>query len=531
MEDSRFDSIMPYRYPVGIQSFEEIRTRGMVYVDKTNLLFQLLNGGSYYFLSRPRRFGKSLMLSTLKAYFEGKRHLFDGLALSKLTSDWEPRPVIYLSLATGSFTDVETTKSQLHNLLDVSQTQLNMEVEAPEPQSRFLKLIKFARIKYGKKIAVLIDEYDKPLLDTQFKTGSENEHDAIRELLRAFYSCVKDCGEDISFAMITGVTKFSHLNVFSGLNNLNDISLDADYNALCGISQSEMDAYFERDMEVFGLKNNLTVSQVGEKFKEYYDGYHFAGIGEDIYNPFSVLSAFSKMKFGNYWYKSANPQYLIKALVQEPHFKYDELEGFKASEEMLMDPNVSYSHPVALLYQSGYLTIKGYNEESDVYTLGFPNREVSSGFSDNLMSAILPPGSYANGFSSALLVDYAVNGDADGLMSVLDAGLASFKYDQLKEPTRELHFHLMLHIMCLCAGIRVESEVQTVNGRIDMVLKTKKFIYIIEFKVNETVDEACRQILTKDYSSKYSNEHRKLILVGANFSTETRLLTGWKIIS
>ncbi len=526
MNDVTQYNISPARYPIGVQSFEDIRTRGFVYVDKTAILYKLVKEGMYYFLSRPRRFGKSLMLSTLKAYFEGRKHLFEGLAIAELEKDWEKRPVIHISLASGTTTNLQDARDILNDQIDRNAHIFDVALPQSMTAVKLGRLISSVREKFGKKVVVLVDEYDKPLLDTQF--SNEEQYDAVHQELRGVYSCIKDLGEDIHFAMITGVTKFAQLNIFSGLNNLNDISLDDTYNAICGISQAEMDSYFADDIAAFAQKGNASTAQIRNKFKEYYDGYHFSGHGEDIYNPFSVLSALSKNKLDTYWYQSGNSKHLVEALLARPTFSFKNLEGYVATSEELMDANLSYTHPIALLYQTGFLTIKNYDNE--IYTLGFPNKEVSNGFALNLMAAI-EPHNMDSGFNASLLVKYALTGNGNGIMQMLDQGLKSFKYEQIEKPHREQHFHIMLHIMSMCAGLRVESEVHTSHGRIDMVIKTNKYIYIIEFKKDRCVAEALAQLKEKNYASKYDYDSREVIQIGANFSTETRLLTGWEILS
>lgn len=528
MIDDYASNISPSRYPIGVQSFEDIRIAHQVYVDKTPLLYKMVTEGKYYFLSRPRRFGKSLMLSTIKAYFEGRKDLFVGLGIEKLEHNWKQYPVISLSLAKGVFLSMERTNEHLKREIIENAKQLGIQIEDSYPENMFADLIRSAYNHYQSKVVVLVDEYDKPLLETQYQDDSL--HESIHAVMRGFYSCIKDLGPQIRFAIITGVTRFSHLNIFSGLNNLNDISLNSAYNGLCGITETEIQEYFKTDIKVFATHKNLTSNEVALKLKEYYDGYRFAGVGENIYNPYSVLKSFSAEEFDTYWYQSGNSKHLIESLIKRPSFRYNDLEGAKATAEELMDSNLSYTHPIALLYQSGYLTIKGYDAEGGIYTLGFPNREVSSGFSVNLMSAISQLDETEDIFSASALISYAVKGDANGLMEMFNNGLKSFKYDLILKPRRELHFQMMLHIMSMCAGLRVESEVHTANGRIDMVIKTQRYIYIIEFKIDRSVWAAIDQLQKKGYAEKYSSDHRLLIQIGANFSSKSRILTGWEII-
>lgn len=528
MSDSPYAHIIPSRYPLGMQSFEDIRLSNKVYVDKTAMLHKLITDGQYYFLSRPRRFGKSLMLSTLQAYFEGKLELFKGLAIYDLEKDWHPRPVIHLSMPSGGEMTLQSLQSRISFMISRAASDLGVKLTATSPDIQFVELIGSTFDKYGEKVVVLIDEYDRPLLDTQF--AHPEFHGEVLEFMRSFYSSLKDFSRYIHFVMLTGVTKYSQVNVFSGLNNLTDISLNPTYNALCGISESEMQRYFTDDITVFAERIGLSARDAQHEFKLSYDGYRFASDGENIYNPYSVLSAFWEGRFDTYWYQSGNPNHIVQALSKKLFFNFKELEGYKALTSQMLDPNLSYKEPVALLYQSGYLTIKGYDKESQVYTLGFPNKEVSAAFCQNLMTAIAKSDNSEIQFSVPRLILAATTGSADEVMTILDQGLASFKYEQLKEPSHELHFHLMLHIICMCAGLQVESEVQTTNGRIDLVLKTNRFIYIIEFKINQNGDAALKQILEKDYVSKYRGDSRKVILIGAGFFVETRRLIDWKIL-
>ena len=369
--------ISPRRYPVGDSSFPGIIREHRLYIDKTEILYNLIRNGKFYFLSRPRRFGKSLMLSTLKAFFQGRKELFKGLAIAKLETEWRTHPVIHLSMGSSDFNSRKALSAHLNNAVNENARTLGVAIDGELPEIRFSNLIRAARDKYGEHVVVLVDEYDKPLLDTRHLDDAL--HEEIRAQLRGFYGCIKDSGEHIRFVMLTGVTKFSHVNIFSGLNNLDDISLDPCYNAICGISESEMHTNFKDDMQVFAARNNMTPEQAAVEFKKHYDGYRFAAVGENIYNPFSVICAFSKMEFNNYWYQSGTSYYLIKEM-ERSHFNFNNLEGVSVSRDDLMGTRVSAHNIIALLYQAGYLTIKDYEPESKTYILGFPNKEVSSGF-------------------------------------------------------------------------------------------------------------------------------------------------------
>ena len=512
------------RYPVGDSSFTKIRKGNQVYVDKTGLLYQLTHDSDYNFLSRPRRFGKSLMLSTLKAYFEGKKELFEGLAMSRLEKEWKRYPVIHLSMGGQNFDRVEALEILLNNLLKENETLLGVDSDGLDPQTRFYNLIRNAARKYGENVVILIDEYDKPMLDTRH-LGDEL-HEGIKSMVRGFYGCIKESADYIRFVMITGVTKFSHVNIFSGLNNLMDISLDPAYNALCGISESEMAEYFSRDMQVFAERNGLTPEGAAESFRKYYDGYRFASVGENIYNPFSTLSAFNRMRFGSYWFASGTSYYLVKEM-ERSNFDFEELEGATVTEADLMGVRVSPDNIKALLYQAGYLTIKGYNPESDIYTLGFPNREVSSGFFNNLLAVTVRPSNRP--FSSADIYGAAIDGKAEEMMQMFRYVLTQYNYHQVDADATEKFFNTVMYTISMSIGLQTKSEINTARGRIDMTIETRRFIYIIEFKVNSYPKRAMAQINEMGYADRYAGDPRTIIKIGANFSKTKRNLTGWII--
>lgn len=510
------------RYPIGDSSFTQIREEGKIYVDKTAELYQLVNDSKYYFLSRPRRFGKSLMLSTLKAFFEGHKELFDGLAMGRLETEWRQHPVIHLSMGGKDFSSLGDLKIHLNAILGDNEFDLNIESDAESPETRFKALIKKAHNKYGQKVVILVDEYDKPILDTRYKES--NLHEDVKSLLRAFYGCIKEAADHIRFVMITGITKFSHVNIFSGLNNLRDISLLPEYNAICGITESEMAEYFSEDIAVFAQRNCMTPEDAKKEIKLQYDGYRFASEGENIYNPFSTLNAFANMRFGSYWFQSGTSRYLVEEL-QQNHYDFSNLDGVEASEYELSGAPEVTDNPVGLLYQSGYLTIKDY--EYGTYILGFPNHEVSSGFYNELLKIILPQDS--DRFNALSLYRYANLGEPEKLMQQLQLGLSKFNCMQIQKPEYEYQFKTMLHAIVMASGLDVESEVLTPAGRIDMVVRTLHYIYLIEFKIDSTPEAALRQIDSKDYPFKYYGDPRPIYKIGANFSTELRRLTGWII--
>ena len=513
------------RYPVGESNFSDIIKKGAVYVDKTELLYRLTHDTKYYFLSRPRRFGKSLMLSTLEAYFEGKKELFEGLAMSRLEREWRKHPVIRLSMGGKTFSNVDKLHEHLENQVRVYEKKLDVEPEGNSADTRFFNLIRNAAEKYGEKVVILIDEYDKPMLDTRHV--DDHLHEDIKNITRGFYGVIKESAEDIRFAMITGVTKFSHVNIFSGLNNLRDISLFPEYNALCGISESEMAEYFREDFKVFAERHNITPEEAASQFKRYYDGYLFASVGENIYNPFSVVNAFAAMRFGMYWYASGTSYYLVKEM-EKSNFDFQKLEGISISEVDLMGVRVSQDNIVALLYQAGYLTIKDYDAESYRYRLGFPNKEVSSGFFNNLVSATI--GEATDGeFSAFNVYEAAIDGKPEEMMKLFKYALSKYTYPQIDANATEKHFNLLMYTISMAIGLNVTSELNTARGRIDMTIQTRKYIYVMEFKVNSYPKRAMAQINEMGYADKFYGDPRTLYKIGANFSKKQRNLTGWII--
>lgn len=513
------------RYPLGEPTFEKIRRSNRVYVDKTALIYRLIHEADFNFLSRPRRFGKSLLLSTLKAFFEGRRDLFKGLAIDTLEQDWTAYPVISIELSVGKYETVENLRQQLSIEMQSNATELGVELTSVEPEAQFYELIQKVNTRYASQVVILIDEYDKPLLDTRRR--EEELHRQVRDQLRAFYVCIKQLARYVRFAMITGITKFGEVSIFSGLNNLRDISLQPAYNAICGLTDSEMEQYFADDIEYFARQNKLSVAETRTQFRQSYDGYLFAHKGERIYNPYSVLTALCNMRFGKYWFHSGTSLYLVREL-SEADYDFFALEGRTASEDMLQRGYIVGGNPLPLLYQSGYLTIHSYDRETELYTLGFPNQEVRAAFFDELLEIIVPDKG-SNTLSAATVSACAMKGDPDGLMQLLNIGLQSYNYEQLDAPRTEKHMVIMLHALCMAMGLNVDGEVHTARGRIDMVIQTKRYIYLIEFKINSYPRRALRQIDDLGYAERFAGDPRRIIKIGANYSTAKRRLTGWLV--
>lgn len=511
------------RYPDGVQDFPTLRKSNMIYVDKTAYIYKLTRKPTSYFLSRPRRFGKSLLLSTIAAYFEGHKELFQGLAIEKLEQEWTEHPVIRIDLSQGDFISRQEVALELENQLYLNARRLDVELTLQTVAGQFQELISKAATKYGQQVVILIDEYDKPILETKYE--AEDTHKSVHALMRGFYGCVKAAAPYLRFVMITGITKVAHVNIFSGLNNLTDLSLQPWCNALCGISESEMQQYFAEDMEIFARLNKLTVDEARAQFKYHYDGYRFAKSGENIYNPYSVVRAFQAMEFSNYWFASGTPSHLLRTLSNED-FNFSKLDGLKSSADDLMGLATLNANPVGLLYQSGYLTIKDYDD--DVYTLGFPNKEVESGFY-NVLLQVQYPKACGHGFSGTNVRIAAVQGDAKRLVQLLDLGLIEYNYNQHKDIDGEALLNSLLYGLVHAIGLNVKAEYHIANGRIDMLIETKRYVYLFEFKVNKTAAAAMQQINDKAYADNFRYDHRKLFKIAINYNTAKRSIDDFLI--
>ena len=508
-------------YPVGIQNFEKIRKDDFFYIDKTALVYQLVKNGNYYFLSRPRRFGKSLLISTLEAYFEGKRELFEGLAIEKLEKDWVKRPVLHLDLNTEKYETPESIENILNDTLCQWEKIYGTEPSETSLPLRFKGIIRRANEKTGHRVAILVDEYDKPMLQA---IGNEELQRSFRSTLQAFYSVIKTMDGYIKFALLTGVTKFGKISVFSALNNLMDLSMWNDYVALCGITEQELRDNFKEGIEELAKAQRMTYEETCAVLKENYDGYHFTEDSIGIYNPFSLLNTFAKRKFGNYWFETGTPTYLVE-LLKMHDYDLHEMAHVETDEDTLNSVDSSSTNPIPVIYRSGYLTIKEYDQRFGTYRLGFPNREVEEGF----MKFLLP--FYANitkvdtTFNIQKFVREIESGDYDSFFRRLQSFFADTPYELIRD--LELHYQNVLFIVFKLIGFYVKAEYHTSNGRIDLVLQTNDFIYIMEFKLNGTAEEALRQINEKNYAQPFASDPRKLFKIGINFSNETRNIEQW----
>ncbi len=514
---------MDRRYPIGIQTFETVRKEGYCYVDKTALVHQLVQNGKYYFLSRPRRFGKSLLISTLEAYFQGKKELFDGLALEHLEREWTEYPVLHLDLNARNYVDTESLPAILNQHLEAWEALYGNEKKDRAPEERFAYLIEKISRSTGKGVVVLVDEYDKPLLQA---LGNEPLLTAYRQQLKAFYGVLKSKDAYLRFALLTGVTKFSKVSVFSDLNNLQDISMSPRFATLCGITEQELYDVFEEDIRLLGEHNGMSEEETRKALKDSYDGYHCTANCPDLYNPFSLLNAFSSKELGSYWFETGTPTFLIQ-LLKQGHYNLYNLYHEQVSKDMLGDIDNVGGNPLPMLYQSGYLTLKGYDREFGTYTLGFPNREVAEGFNRHLLLGYAKVPSGNPTFQIQNFVLEVRRGDTDAFLQRLQSFFADTPYELARD--LELHYQNVLFIVFKLLGFYVQVEYHTSRGRIDLVLKTADYIYVMEFKLEGTAEEALQQIEDKHYALPFATDQRRVYKVGVNFSKDKRNIEKWLV--
>ena len=518
------------KYPIGIQSFDRIREDGYVYVDKTALIYELVSKGTIYFLSRPRRFGKSLLISTLENYFLGRKELFRGLAIDTLEKDWKEYPVFHLDFNGGNFDKDGELDKRILGYLETWENQWGKDPINKELGARIAHVLKQAHEKSGRRAVVLVDEYDKPLLDvidtdyTGLLNGKETKlEDIHRGILKGLYSVFKLADKHLQFVLLTGVTKFSQVSVFSGFNQHNDISYDPRYDALCGISKDELLTVFKEQIKELGEVNGMTEEETIAKLKRKYDGYHFSDGMIDVFNPFSILNCLDSKDFQNYWFATGTPTYLMRLLANN-HENINELAGKEYSAAEFVDYKATRQKPLPMLYQSGYLTIKGYDPTFDVYRLDFPNEEVRSGMVALLASDYFSDENYSNSW----LVDVTRalrSGDLEKFKLQLTSFLSNISYRfQRKKDERECerHFQYTFYLILQLLGkYNTYVEKETSQGRIDSVLECPDYVYIFEFKLNSTAEAALKQIDEKGYVQPYASDKRKIYKVGISFSSET----------
>ena len=505
------------KFPSGLQSFEVLRESGYLYVDKTAHVYRLVSEDKSYFFSRPRRFGKSLLISTFKAYFEGRRDLFEGLAIAELESKWDEYPVFHLDLNAEKYDSENCLVSILSSNLRQWETKYGKDDLDDTLSRRFEGVIRCAYEKTGKRVVVLIDEYDKPLLNAIL---DENLLKNYRASLKAFYGVLKSAGEYLRFVFLTGVTKFSQVSVFSDLNHLVDISFEEDYVQLCGFTKNEILQNFTPDIKRLAEKNKMTFDEAVAKITQQYDGYHFAANTEGIFNPFSLLKALEFRNFKNHWFQTGTPTYLIELLKENDYNLCELIDGVEAESYAFADYRADVVNPIPMIYQSGYLTIKGYDEEYDIYTLKFPNDEVRYGFIKFLMPYYTSVRDASGGLHVKKFCQDIKSGNVDGFMERLKVFFAKMSYEL--NNNNEKHYQAVLYVIFTLIGEHVDAEVRGNKGRADAVVKTRDTIYVFEFKLNGAAEEAMAQINNKGYLIPYKMDGRKLVKIGVEFSKEER---------
>lgn len=510
------------KYPIGIQDFEKLRTNGYSYVDKSRFVYKLATEGEYYFLSRPRRFGKSLFLSTLEAYFQGKKELFEGLAIYDLETEWKKYPIFHIDLNTANFREKDSLYTVLNDYLTTWESKYGARESEATLALRFKGVIARAAEKEGCGVVILIDEYDKPILQTLRDPELQAEH---RAQLKAFYSVLKTQDRYIKFAFLTGVTKFGKVSVFSDLNNLTDISMDHRYISICGMTEKELLTNFKEGIGELAEANGDTEEATIAKLKARYDGYHFEENTIGIYNPFSVLNTLSRLRYKDYWFETGTPTFLVD-LLKMHNYRLPDMTKERVSDDVINSVDSLSTNPIPVIYQSGYLTIKGYDERFKKYLLGFPNREVEEGFLNFLLPLYTSAGN-----NSPFLVDEFVqdveSGNPERFMQRMKAFFADTSYQVVGNA--ELYFQNAMYLVFKIMGFYTQVERPTSDGRIDAIIQTPNYIYVIECKLDRTADEAIKQIENNGYAEPFLMDKRKLYKIGVSFSSETRGVAEYKI--
>jgi hypothetical protein len=523
----------PY-YPIGLQSFSEIRKLKAVYVDKTALVYKMAQSSKFVFLSRPRRFGKTLLTSTIQSYFEGRKDLFSGLAIEPLEQDWKQYPVFRFDLSTPKGVPADDLARALTLKMQDYEDLYGRNEREVTVGERLSGLIKRAFQQTGTPVVIIIDEYDAPMLEV---LHSQSELEAVRKVMRDFYSPLKACDEYLRFVFITGISMFSQLSIFSELNNLEIISRSSDYASICGITGQELLDNFQYGIEQLSTKLGCTTSEVVARLRDAYDGYHFCGDSEGLFNPFSLLNAFKQNELGSYWFRSGTPTSLIEMLKkyrQEGLFDINDLESMESVDASDFEtPLELQTGPLPLLYQAGYLTIKDYDAESSVYTLAIPNSEVRVGLLKNLLplyASIKNVNSVVSRASTAFR-----KGDVDGAMQLLQSMLSSIPFmcgdkEILADAEKtEAHYHIIFYFFFRMLYNEVYAEVRNAVGATDVTIKTPKYIYIVEIKIDSSADVALKQIEDKGYATPYLTDGREVVKLGVNFSTASRTISEWKL--
>ncbi|WP_455587578.1 ATP-binding protein [Bacteroides sp.] len=510
------------KLPIGIQTFEDIRRDGYLYVDKTAFVWKIANTGKPYFLSRPRRFGKSLLLSTFEAYFGGKKELFEGLAIEQMETEWKRYPVLHLDLNAKKYETPGDLIAILNQHLEKWESLYGDEKQDRSPEERLSYVINRASEQAGCGVVVLVDEYDKPLLQAFGNMALMEEY---RQTLKAFYGVLKSSDRYLRFVFLTGVTKFAQVSVFSDLNQLNDISMKPQYATICGITEQELTETFAPELQELAEMNRLTPEETIQKMKRLYDGYHFCEFSKGVFNPFSVLNVFDGYKFSNYWFQTGTPTFLVELLKKSEYDLRTLIDGVEASVSSFTEYRVDADNPIPLIYQSGYLTIKDYDEEFGIYLLAFPNDEVRYGFINFLIPFYTSIVNSDQSFYIGKFIQELRTGDYDSFLTRLQAFFADFPYE-LNDKT-ERHYQVVFYLVFKLMGQFTDAEVRSARGRADAVVKTPQYIYVFEFKLNGTAEEALQQIDDKGYLIPYQADERKLIKIGVEFDAAKRNISRW----
>ena len=507
------------KLPIGIQSFSSLIEEGFVYLDKTDMIYQLANNKACYFLSRPRRFGKSLTLSTLHEYFNGRKDLFVGTKMEQLEQKWDKYPVLHFDFNNASYESLKNLREELGSQLEDMEAIYNITAKGSLPY-RFKRLINTAAAQTGKKVVILVDEYDKPLLNNIL---NEDFKDKIRTVLKPFYGVLKTCDTQIKMAFVTGVTKFSKVSLFSDVNNMTDISNMLDYSTICGATEREIHDQLDGFVQNMADANHMTKDQCYKELKRWYEGFHFHQDSEDVYNPFGLMKALLEKEFKEYWFESGTPTFLVQ-VIKKRGMKISDLDCVKRTASQLGKIDNFNDDPVPLLFQSGYLTIKGYDPVLKRYTLTMPNKEIGEAFPTFILNYNFPK-TDGGDFDITNFIEDVLLGNIDGFMKRLCALLADSSYEIVGDA--EKYFQNVFYLIFKLLGFYAEVERNTSDGRMDAVVKTPQYIYVFEFKVDKTAKEALDQINSKEYAIPFSVDGRKLYKVGVSFSSETRKVAEW----
>ena len=510
-----------HKFPIGIQTFEKIREEGYAYVDKTTQVYRLTHADStYHFLSRPRRFGKSLLISTLQAYFEGRRELFEGLAIADLEQDWKAYPVLHLDLTGVNYYRQEALENRLNLVLYNMEKIYGREEAEKELGDRLMGIIKRAWEQSGSKVVLLVDEYEKPILDTLDDEDLQEKH---RQTLNGFYGGIKSSDRFLKFVLLTSVTKIGKLSVFSALNNITDISLMPEFSDICGITQDELEQNFHDDIQAMADARKKSYQAMHAELKREYNGYHFCDeMSNSVYNPFSLLKSLYSKDIGHYWFETGTPTFLVK-LLKKFQPVIDRIEGVKVHRDEIMSIDSFKVNPLPILYQSGYLTISGYNERFSRFTLNYPNVEVKEGFLNRLLPLVVGE-RQSSEFDISAFVSDVEDGRLTDFFHRIDALLANVPYEIKLD--YEVHFQNFIYLLLTMMGFYTNVEYHTSSGRVDLVIKTDKYIYVMEFKRDSSADKAMKQLKDKDYAAPFKTDGRQIVLVGANFASDMSRLDG-----